>query len=76
MVTEIRQLQSDIESIRTRINDLPTRDYLYRHLSTVYWELDRLAKLSESSELSLLATNNGGHISDRDNTHNSHYDRD
>ena len=75
-MNEIRQLQSDVESIRTRINNLPTRDYLYRHLSTVYWELDRLAKLSESRELSLLATNNGGHIGDGNHTQNAHYDRD
>lgn len=72
----IKELKNDVESIRKKIHDLPTRDYLQTKLSAVYWELDRLERVSQSRELSVLAADNGGHISDRGYTENGHYDRD
>lgn len=58
----LSQMKSDVESLRQRINDLPTRDYLHQHLSIVYWELDRLERVQQSRELSIISQCNGGHI--------------
>ena len=61
-MTDVQQLMADIESIRCRVNDLPTRDYLQQHLSQVYWELHRLDRVQQSRELSVISQCNGGHI--------------
>ena len=74
-MTDCQQLMADIESIRCRVNDLPTRDYLQRHLSEVYWELHRLDRVQQSPELSVISQRNGGHIEQDTNTLNAHYDR-
>ena len=75
-MTDCQQLMADIESIRCRINDLPTRDYLQQHLSQVYWELHRLDRVQQSPELSVISQRNGGHIERDTNTLSAHYDRD
>ena len=74
-MTDCQQLMADIESIRCRVNDLPTRDYLQRHLSEVYWELHRLDRVQQSPELSVISQRTGGHIEQDTNTLNAHYDR-
>jgi hypothetical protein len=56
------KMKSDVEDLRCRVNDLPTRDYLQQHLSIIYWELDRLERVQRSSELSIISQCNGGHI--------------
>ena len=61
-LAELTKMKSDVEDLRCRINDLPTRDYLHQHLSEVYWELDRLERVQQSRELSIISQRNGGHI--------------
>jgi len=74
-MTDIQQLMADIESLRCRVNDLPTREYLQQHLSQVYWELHRLDRVQQSPELSVILQRNGGHIERDTNTLSAHYDR-
>lgn len=50
-MTDLQILMADIESIRCRVNDLETRDYLQQHLSIVYWELHRLHRKKEGLPL-------------------------
>ena len=50
-MTELEQLMADLESIRCRVNELETRNYLQRHLAIVYWELHRLHRKKEGLPL-------------------------
>ena len=50
-MTELEQLMADLESIRCRVNELETKNYLQQHLAIVYWELHRLHRKKEGLPL-------------------------
>ena len=50
-MSELEQLMADLESIRCRVNDLETKNYLQQHLAIVYWELHRLNRKKEGLPL-------------------------
>lgn len=71
-LAKLTKMKSDVEDLRCRINDLPTRDFLHQHLSIVYWELDRLERVQQSRELSVISRSNGGHIREDLDSFGSH----
>ena len=50
-MSELEQLMADLESIRCRVNDLESKNYLQQHLAIVYWELHRLHRKKEGLPL-------------------------